>query len=176
MNIEENVEEPNTNATAPANSENRVLEAEESCDSSGETAPQGSTGKFKSEAELLKAYQNLEAEFTRKSQKLKELERQIAASEQEGEKAQNLLEAKTEGKNESFDKASIILDDDFLNNFVYNDDEIVSTIIKNYFKQNKVSSAPAVISGASEPAFSVAKKEKPKTLAEARSEAEKLFN
>jgi len=41
----------------------------------------GSTGKFKSQSDLLKAYQNLEAEFTRKSQKLKELEKSLSESE-----------------------------------------------------------------------------------------------
>ncbi len=189
----------------------------------------GSTGKFKSQAELLKAYKNLEAEFTRKSQKLKELEK--ALSEKDGVdsdvedakeqteitpsylkedwelKVGEFLENNPNAKNFAseicelilsdkqvanstspletawqiiasknyVDKTSIILDDDFIDNYVLKNKEVLDKVMSKYFRENINSATPVLINGECASEFSVAKKNKPLSFEDAKAEATKLF-
>ncbi len=55
--------------------------------------PQGGFGRFKTSEELVKAYESLEKEFTKRSQRLKELEKTQASAPIDWEKAvDNLIE------------------------------------------------------------------------------------
>lgn len=61
-------------------SEQALINEEENKENIGATTSQDSSqlGKFQSSEELLKAYNNLEAEFTRKCQKLSEIQKKIS--------------------------------------------------------------------------------------------------
>ena len=189
----------------------------------------GSTGKFKSQNELLKAYKNLEAEFTRKSQKLKELEKvltekkaiesDICESKNEvnetpiyltdnwEERVSEFLENNPNAKGfaseicelilsdklvangtspletawqiiaskNCVDKKSIISDDDFIDNYVLNNKEILDKVISKFIKENVNSATPVLINNRCASEFSVAKKNKPLSFEDAKAEATKLF-
>ncbi len=105
-------------------------------------------GKFESVDALLNAYKSLEAEFTRRSQRLKELE--------EGNKAQNM----PEGAPSPDAKKNR---DDFLN-AAKNDVEVKEAVIGEYLKtvfNNKT--VPLIVGGVSAPA----PKSRPQTVKEA---------
>ena len=72
---EKQLEQPLENEQAQPEADSEVIEEEGAKDSFLE----GSIpSKFKSSESLMKAYENLQAEFTRKSQKLSEVSRQLA--------------------------------------------------------------------------------------------------
>ncbi len=126
-------------------------------------------GKFKDAESLLKAYNNLEAEFTKKSQKLASLENENIKRENETNKRLE-IEKKVDEFATKFDiikpfssalKESLIHDDnlnfedevmkiitnnykraeeyaadgEFLNNYVYSNNEIKDKIIKEYLSK-----------------------------------------
>ncbi len=184
----------------------------------------GSTGKFKSQKELLKAYQNLEAEFTRKSQKLKELEKTLSEKTVNDEVEKNnetpkylnddwaqsvgkFLEENPSAKSFAseicelvindnqvassacpletawqivasknfIDKKALTCDNEFINDYVLNNKELLNKVVKHYIENNLASKAPVLISNVGASEFSVAKKFKPKSFEDAKFEAEKLF-
>ena len=104
------------------NVQKEIVETEE-----GTTCPikeQGSLGKFKDAESLLSAYNNLQAEFTKKCQKLSEVTKQmedvtedkksnmpVFASENWQENVSNFLSGNTEAKKYSGEIANEILND-----------------------------------------------------------------
>lgn len=126
-------------------------------------------GKFKDAESLLKAYTNLEAEFTKKSQKLKALETESALrTEQEDKRAEierkvgefatkfDIIKPFSSAlkesmiNNENLDIAEVamdfvqknykraedyIRDDEFLNNYVFSNQEIKDKIVKDYLSR-----------------------------------------
>ena len=123
-------------------------------------------GKFKDADSLMKAYSNLEAEFTKKSQKLAQLEEENKIIEQENSRkaeierkvdefvtkfekvkpfTNTLKENLTNNANLNLEEEAIniisnnyksaeelILDDEFLKNYVYSNENIKNKIIKEY--------------------------------------------
>ncbi len=113
-------------------------------------------GKFKSVDALIKAYFELEAEFTRRSQRLKELE--------EGNKAQSVPEEGASSR-ESLNR-------EYIKNLALGDEEIRNAVIGDYLKslaQNK--SIPLISGGVLTPA----PKAKPKSVREAGALAERFL-
>lgn len=126
-------------------------------------------GKFKDADSLLKAYNSLEAEFTKRSQRLANLESENNAREQTNErnrllseKVENLVNKyeglrpfagalkdtlsmdETQDLNELAlskimsqykSNENIINDDEFLNNYVYNNDKIRDKILTDYMSK-----------------------------------------
>ncbi|MCQ2399439.1 MAG: hypothetical protein MJ072_02915 [Clostridia bacterium] len=91
--------------------------ATENIEVKGDTPTELSYGKFKDLSSLLKAYGNLEAEFTRRSQRLKELEGEVDRMKKE------------QTEKESFEKDGFVaVDGD-----VKNGDESKSTDKERYF-------------------------------------------
>lgn len=188
-------------------------------------------GKFKTAEDLLKAYENLEAEFTRKSQKLSMLEKsQLNEAENTNilssnaqqvitgeyavpafEKESWLSDVKAFYENnprakgfeeqiatlilsdkelmksstpleQAWQKVAImnakspseLLTDEKMLEKIYSSREIRENILKQYLSELKT--APIVISSKMGKEINIAKKAMPKTLEDARSVAEKLFN
>lgn len=156
-------------------------------------------GKFKDADSLLKAYSNLEAEFTKKSQKL-------AALEIESEKIKNEVskQAETERKVDEFvtrfeaikpfssalkeslikdencnlyevamgiltnnykSAESFIKDEEFLNNYIYSNNQIKEKILKDYV--SKVTQNSPIKVETSSSSISLTPPRVPKTIKEA---------
>lgn len=117
----------------------------------GETAV--SYGKFKSADSLYEGYQQLEKEFTKKCQVLKELENQLGDNHKIFEKMLNVNpeleqfadELKTAGSVEELglklaqllagkinEPCKIINDENFLNNYVYTNADIINKVVADY--------------------------------------------
>ncbi len=212
------------------------LEAKSSADyavnnEEGKEAEGSLYGKFKSASDLLKAYENLEAEFTRKSQKLSMLEKSQATKAENTEALALNAEEAIAGESEvpAFEKESwldevkifyeknpqakgfeeqiarlILSDKELIKSSspledawqkvallnakspsqlltdekmlaeIYSSKEIRENILKQYLSEIKT--APIVISSKMGKEINIAKKAMPKTLEDARSVAEKLFN
>lgn len=140
-------------------------------------------GKFKDADSLLKAYNNLEAEFTKKSQKLATLETEVNKN-RENQSKQAEIERKVEEFVTKFEIAKPFSsaikeslandsnatleteamrqiannyksakdyanDSEFLNNYIYSNNEIKEVIIKDYLKNITQNSPIKVQSGAS---------------------------
>lgn len=113
----------------------------------------GSIGKFKDTESLLSAYNNLQAEFTRKCQKLSELESlqsQIAVPK--------------------------INEEESIKNYIENNKELKDTILKVYLEGLQNSNSPAVISNSFGSGIPLKTPPKPKNLEEAREVVRNLFN
>lgn len=181
--MENNIlEQPVLNETTSAHVEN------ESTDSM--------IGKFKNAKSLLEAYNNLESEFTRKSQRLAELEKEKDEQIPQKETIDEFLN--NTGSNEYKNKIMEILTDneinnlpnkyhvalkiikeaerksaqtlnsqEFIDNHVLSNDDIKNKIITEYLSQlNNISSTPKTISGNSTSIY-FSPTNKPKTLREA---------
>lgn len=114
-------------------------------------------GKFKSVDALLKAYSSLEAEFTRRSKRLKELE--------EGNKAQSVPPAGAPSPESKISREELL-------KAALSDEEIKSAVVENYLKgvaENK--SIPLILGGVSTPA----PKSAPKSVREAGRLAEQFL-
>ena len=164
-------------------------------------------GKFNSAESLLKAYNSLEAEFTKKSQRL-------ASLESEHVKTQNELNRKTEqerkveefvskfeivkpftsalkesllsGEDVDMKEEAIRLisntyktaedysrDEEFLNNYIFSNQEIKDKIVKDYLSKITQSSPIKVESGAS--SISLTPPKVPKTIKEAGNLAKSII-
>ena len=123
------------------------------------SAPNGSLGKFKSVDALMKAYEELEAEFTRRSQRLKALEKSKAepAEVQVQEKQSGTEEgpSSSEGNAESGSEA--------LFRAVTESGEVRERVIAEYLRS--LGSVPLMTKGSGV----TAPPQKPKTFAEAGS-------
>lgn len=110
---------------------------------------QGSTGKFKDVPSLLEAYNNLQAEFTRKCQRLSELEKATQAyAEPDNQTAENLM---TENP------------------------ILAEEVVKAYLEQVRSSQTFATISGAGGGGIPVSAPPNPTTLEEARQVLKNMF-
>lgn len=179
---------------------------------------EGSLGKFKNANSLLKAYEDLEKEFTRKSQKLSELEKSIQtdnvekstpsyAKEDWQEKTKEFLEKNSEAKNFAEEISKVLFEDkdlaclpnslelayakvlaskyksneelinssEFLENYVYNNENIKNNIIKTYLKEVYNNQTPPIVLNSKGSSVGFVAPSKPKNLKEARLAVEKLF-
>ena len=108
----------------------------------------GSIGKFKNTESLLSAYNNLQAEFTRKCQKLSELES---------------LAEKTSSKDITADE------------YIKENPQMVEKILTHYLEEVKNMQSPKIISSAGGGGIPLSAPPNPTTLDEAREIAKKLF-
>ena len=114
-----------------------------------ETTTDGSPiGKFKSVEALYSAYNNLQAEFTRKCQKLSELES---------------LAEKTSSKDITADE------------YIKENPQMVEKILTHYLEEVKNMQSPKIISSAGGGGIPLSAPPNPTTLDEAREIAKKLF-
>lgn len=107
------------------------------------------TGKFESVDALLTAYRNLEAEFTRRSQRLKELEC--------GNKAQDMPEAGAPSHESG-------LDGDGLLRAALSSEEVKKAVIEDYLKSLAAGKSVPLISGG---VSSATPRQTPKSIKEA---------
>ena len=207
-------------SSEPAN----ALDLAEEKSAVSEDGSQGiSLGKFKNVQALLDAYNNLEAQFTKKCQMLSEIEKdkmnlkkESQFEEKNQEKGENnqkndekidendlnsFLKENSEAKdfsqeiesrlNEKMSPygkawASVVLshlknednktNDPIINQYVLNDENIKSKIIKSYLKELETSKPPIVISSFAGDRVSTVKSDSPKTLAEAKETVSKMFS
>lgn len=193
--------------------------AEANYDSISVNNEEGSLGKFKNANSLLKAYEELEKEFTRKSQRLSELEKSIESDNVEKltpayakkdwqEKTKEFLNKNTEAKGFAEEISKMLFEDkdlaclpnslelayakvlaskyksneelinnsEFLENYIYNNENIKNNIIKTYLKEVNNNSTPPIILNSKGSSVGFVAPNKPKNLKEARLAVEKLFN
>lgn len=153
-----------------------------------------SYGKFKSAQSLLEGYQQLEKEFTKKCQAMKELENQAVINPQVIEKMLNINpkltsladELKSATNTEEFcqklaeqlvgrinEPCNIIKDEEFLNNYVYSNSEIVGRVIADYLDSLATIKAPQTLSKGG--SSYVSPTYRPHTIAEAGNMARKFI-
>ncbi len=185
-------------------------------DKSNDVSDAGSPfGKFKDAASLLNGYQELEKEFTKKSQELSELKKssevdnavapiyktegwqeqvdeylannrygaqfakEIARTLMQDEKLASMPNCLDLAYNQVLaskyiSKEDLVADEEYLNNYIYNNEKIKSAIISNYLKDLKNNSAPPIILQAGG-AVGLNSPTKVKSLSEAKSIVERLF-
>lgn len=164
-------------------------------------------GKFNSAESLLKAYNSLEAEFTKKSQKLASLESENAKTQSEiTKKAEqekkveelvskfNIVKPFTSAIKESLQQSEdadineVALrlisntyktaedysrDDEFLNNYIFSNQEIKDKIVKDYLSKITQNSPIKVENGAS--SITLTPPKVPKTIQEAGNLAKSII-
>lgn len=162
-------------------------------DVDGTNAEKGEpVGRFKSAADLLEAYNNLEGEFTRKSQRLAELERQKKPDEQTENGLKAFLSKRSEAfayadelkkrvaqeksqDEESFEKvwADMLFEKlsstDSFQNLILNDDKVKDLVIKNYVESLQKQQKPIVMSSGSGGRVTKPVTPKPDTFEQAKS-------
>ena len=148
-------------------------------------------GKFADAETLLTAYENLEREFTKKSQKLKELEKLIPC-DNEGTSPQEIqsdnfpCETPTneaeetavdnpEQSNGQFNPQQILSDREFVERHILQNGEITREVLQRYIDNLSKSELPRTINSMSG-AMSLTPPKKPKTIKEASRLAEKFFD
>ena len=158
----------------------------------GETAV--SYGKFKSADSLYEGYQQLEKEFTKKCQVLKELENQLGDNHKIFEKMLNVNpeleqfadELKTAGSVEELglklaqllagkinEPCKIINDENFLNNYVYTNADIINKVVADYLDSLvSITVPPTITKGGNS---YVSPTYRPRTLDEAGKMAKKFI-
>ncbi|MDD4816064.1 MAG: hypothetical protein PHQ62_02895 [Clostridia bacterium] len=114
----------------------------------------GSIGKFKDTESLLSAYNNLQAEFTRKCQKLSELEN----------------EKPTQPTHEE-----LIKNDKTLAEFVSSNQELKDTLLKAYLEELQKNQSPKVISSNIGSGIPLKTPPKPTSLEEAKEIVSTMF-
>lgn len=135
---------------AEAKEEEKALDLSLNIEKSGdELTAKGSIGKFKSTESLLSAYNNLQAEFTRKCQKLSELEG---------------LAEKTSSKTLGAEE------------YIKENPEMVEKILTHYLEEIKNQKSPQIITSTGGGGIPLSAPPNPTTLDEAREIAKKLFN
>ena len=110
---------------------------------------EGSIGKFKNTESLLSAYNNLQAEFTRKCQKLSELES---------------LAEKTSSNTQGAEE------------YIKENPQMVEKILTHYLEEIKNQKSPQIITNAGGGGIPLSAPPNPTTLDEARELTKKLFN
>ena len=122
-----------------------------------ETAAATELGKFKSVDALMAAYTSLEAEFTRRSQRLKELE--------EGNKAQQTPQNGALSQGGEIDKGELM-------KMALSDEGVRQAVVEEYLKTVTANKGiPLIVGGVSAPA----PKNAPKSLKEAGALAERFL-
>ena len=140
----------NAQVASAANEEKAQNEAGLNIEKNGEGfSADGSIGKFKNTESLLNAYNNLQAEFTRKCQKLSELES---------------LAEKTASSNTSAEE------------YIKENPQMVEKILTHYLEEVKNMQSPKIISSAGGGGIPLSAPPNPTTLDEARELTKKLFN
>ena len=140
----------NAQVVSAANEEKAQNEAGLNIEKNGEGfSADGSIGKFKNTESLLNAYNNLQAEFTRKCQKLSELES---------------LAEKTSSKTLGAEE------------YIKENPEMVEKILTHYLEEVKNQKSPQIITSAGGGGIPLSAPPNPTTLDEARELAKKLFN
>ena len=178
-------------------------------------------GKFKNAESLIEAYNSLQKEFTKKSQKLSETTKELQdikenatkvvapliEAEDWSEKVNNFLATNPSAKeyvdqiselilsdktlataSEPLDlawakilskkfsnPAKLVEEEEFLKKYILNNEKITDQIIQNYLSSLRGFKAVPVISNHSGSSFSLAPKNKPNNLDEAKKLAEALF-
>lgn len=162
-------------------------------------------GKFQNLEELLKAYNNLEAEFTKKCQRLSVLEKekteeteslnqgfdeflsQNDEAKEFSEEIKNYVQSDLNRSRNPFETAwakvviqhlsdSKQLDDPIVNRYVLNNDTIKTKIVENYLHALSEQKTPITISSHKGERVSGVVSDTPKTLNEARKLVEKMFS
>lgn len=113
----------------------------------------GSIGKFKDTESLLVAYNNLQAEFTRKCQKLSELENVKPTQTQE----------------------ELLKNDRTLAEFVSSNQELKDALLKSYLEELQRNQSPKVISSLAGSGIPLKTPPKPKSLEEAKEIVNTMF-
>ena len=116
-------------------------------------------GKFENEKQLVEAYKKLETEFTKRCQKIAELEKEIERIKQE--------------KSEK-DVSVMLSDSDFIDEFVLSNDKIVNAVISAYLKSLRNKNSVNVLGSNGTVALYVNKK--PTTLREAKALADAIIS
>ena len=147
-------------------------------------------GKFADAETLLTAYENLEREFTKKSQKLKELEKLIPCDNEETspqdmsdnfpcETPTNNAEEPTadnpETSNGKFCPQQILSDREFVERHILQNGDITKEVLQRYIDNLSKSELPRTINSMAG-AMSLTPPKKPKTIKEASRLAEKFFD
>lgn len=169
-----------------------------------DTPEQYDIGKFKTVEALLDAYTNLQAEFTKKCQRLSQLEKEKIALETKPDTEQVLqqfLSANVEAapyaaeikeilnSGASADAASsawakVVLNrlakgdaqDQIVNRYILSSDELKKTIVENYLNALSAQKPPIVISSQKGERVSSAELGTPTSLSEAKRLVEKMFS
>ena len=140
----------NAQVVSAANEEKAQNESGLNIEKNGEGfSADGSIGKFKNTESLLNAYNNLQAEFTRKCQKLSELES---------------LAEKTSSKTLGAEE------------YIKENPEMVEKILTHYLEEVKNQKSPQIITSAGGGGIPLSAPPNPTTLDEARELTKKLFN
>ncbi len=185
-------------------SEDRVVsETGSQNDTARQAQPeQGDYGKFKTLEALLSAYANLEAEFTKKCQKLSQYEKEktgkegsideklsqfLSKNEEASTYAEEVKEiVNSEAETGEFDSAlaKIVLDrvaqkkvdDPMVNRYILSSDELKNKVIENYLNALKEQKPPVVISSQKGERVSSTMPDTPTSLSEAKKMVEKMFS
>ena len=194
------------------NSHNGVVESCEGESENSLTCGSNILNKFKSVEALNSAYNNLQAEFTKKCQRLSDLEKTINKQEVPRYKLENWAEelsnffdnnpkakeyskeiAKQIFEDENLAKKSDCLtlawanilskknlsetdlanDENFLENYIYNNQKIKDEIIKKYIQEKE--KAPFVITNTKGASLSITPKQRPSTIDEAKNIVKEMF-
>lgn len=126
----------------------------------GKSAAAVSLGKFKDIQSLEKAYRSLQSEFTRKCQRLAELERHLESAADNGDPP-----APPE---------SLLEDGEFVERYILSNKAIFDRVLEKYLKELIKSQAPATVSGV-RGMMPLTPPAKPRTIYEAGKLAEKMF-
>ncbi|MGD9901016.1 MAG: hypothetical protein AB7S44_00570 [Spirochaetales bacterium] len=209
-----NSEQPiKTDSTQAVSTEN--LNDEEVSDEFLEGSP---VGKFKDTKSLLEAYNNLQSEFTRKSQKLSQVLKDLSEKTENvtpvapefgnnNQKLDEFFKNTPQAKNYATEIIELVKndnvlskletpfelayskilagkyrsnevlseDEDFIENYILNNKKVKEKIIQNYLTSLKENRGATVMTAHTGSAFSLAPKNKPKNLDEAKELAKAFF-
>lgn len=146
-------------------------------------------GKFADAEQLLAAYENLEREFTKKSQRLKALEKSAYRDNEEGSPRiyptdnfdfQNPTEGTDAVDNPAkeangFGTRQILQDEESLEKYILDNPAVGQRVLQIYAERLSQSDLPRTINSRGG-AMSLTPPKKPKTIKEASKMAEKFFN
>ena len=151
-------------------------------------------GKFANAQALLLAYQNLEREFTKKSQQLKQIQKKLScdndevlcdekptspqADDMDNSALQNpdLSQKHVDNPVQTNDVFAdqLVQDKDFLEKYIFANPDVTNQILQRYLLSLSQNDLPATING-SGGAMSLTPPKRPKTIKEASVLAQKLF-
>ena len=171
--------------------ENKVentVEKKEDKNTNPQTDQEMNFGKFANAQALFNAYQNLEKEFTKKSQQLKELKKQLDCDNDENilspqrdtdnfamqNPNESQLHADNPVQTSVKDADNILADKDFMETHVFNNPVVANEVLQRYLLALSKQDLPQTINGKSG-AMSLTPPKKPQSLKEASVLAKKLF-